>query len=243
MSLPRIFVSSPLKSGQKISLEAAASCHVLQALRLQVGSPLIIFNSVSGGEFQATVTAIDKRRATVTLGDFIERHNESLLQIHLGQGVSRGEKMDFTIQKAVELGVNAISPLFTEYCNVHLEGERLKRRLDHWQNVAISATEQSGRCYVPQILFQSNLAKWFGSQVLGLRLILDPRATTKFSDIKEEPSCVTILVGPEGGFSDKEVEDAKQNQFLPVSLGPRVLRTETAALAAISLIQSRWGDF
>ena len=153
--------------------------------------------------------------------------------------------MDFTIQKAVELGVNTITPLFTEHCNVQLKDERLKKRLQHWQSVAVSATEQSGRCYVPEILPAQVLTKWCASAVLAsdLRLILDPNATNKLGSIAVHPSSVTILAGPEGGLSNKEIELAKQNNFLPISLGPRILRTETTALAAISVLQAKWGDF
>ncbi|EKE01168.1 MAG: hypothetical protein ACD_21C00200G0001 [uncultured bacterium] len=201
----------------------------------------MVFND-SGGEFHSVIASIRKNLAIVTIGNFIERHNESPLQIHLGQGISRGEKMDFTIQKAVELGVNSITPLFTEHCNIKLKDERLENRMRHWQEVAISAAGQSGRCYVPKILPARSLEDWL-TTTSDLCLVLDPEASGKIAAIKEQPRCATILVGPEGGLSDKELVLAKKNKFAPIRLGPRILRTETAALTMISVLQSKWGDF
>lgn len=243
MSQPRIFVDSELKAKQNFVLNAKASRHVLQALRLRINDPLLVFNN-TGGEFLAVLTAIDKNNhAIITLGDIITRENESPLQIYLGQGISRGEKMDFTVQKAVELGVTTITPLFTDYCNVKLQGERLEKRLRHWQEVAVSAAEQSGRCRVPQILPAKNLDVWFHNvSGKGLCLLFDPKASNKISSIKENQNKVTILVGPEGGLSDQEIAFAQQSGFIAITLGPRILRTETAALAAISVLQAKWGD-
>ena len=241
MTLPRIFINSKLKPKQEITLDEDASNYILQSLRLKINDGLMIFND-SAGEFRAVLTAINKHRATIVVEEFIQRNNESPLQIHLGQGISRGEKMDFTIQKAVELGVNTITPLFTEHCGVKLESERLENRLRHWQGVAISAAGQSGRCYAPKILPAQILNNWLVTAT-GLCLVLDPYATNKFADIKEQPHCVTLLVGPEGGLNEKEIDSAKQKNFLPVKFGPRILRTETAALTAISILQSKWGDF
>jgi len=241
MATPRIFIATALKSKQEITLDISASNHLLQVLRLKVNDSLIVFDD-SQGEYMAIITAINKHRAVVLVEEFIQRDRESPLQIHLGQGISRGEKMDFTVQKAVELGVNTITPLFTEYCNVKLEGERLMNRMRHWQGVAISAAEQSGRCYIAKVLPAQTLEDWI-AKAAGLCLILDPCAANKFSTIKDRPSCVTLLVGPEGGLSDKEIIFAEQNKFLPTKLGPRILRTETAALAAISILQAKWGDF
>ena len=203
MTLSRIFVGAKLASKQEIILDTNVSNHLLQVLRLKVNDPLKIFND-SGGEFSAIITAINKHHATVIIKEFVQCNRESPLKIHLGQGISRGEKMDFTVQKAVELGINTITPLFTEYCNVKLKNERLDNRLRHWQKIAISAAEQSGRCYVPKILPVQTLENWLATTT-GLCLILDPHATNTFSDIKECPSSVTLLVGPEGGLSDKEI--------------------------------------
>lgn len=241
MPIPRIFVDAELESKQDIILGLNASNHLLQVLRLKIGDSLILFNN-SPVEFHAIITAINKNRAAITINEFIQCNRESPLQIHLGQGISRGEKMDFTVQKAVELGVNIITPLFTEHCNVKLKSERLENRMRHWQGVAISASEQSGRCFVPNILLPQNLEDWL-NKTAGLCLVLDPYASDKLNDIKEKPECVTLLVGSEGGLSSEEIILAKRKNFLPISLGPRILRTETAGLAAISVLQAKWGDF
>lgn len=240
MTIPRIFVSSQLSVKQKFALDAAASRHILQVLRLQINDPVLIFNN-NKGEFKSRLIGVNKKQAVVFLEEFIIRNNESPLSIHLGQGISRGEKMDFTIQKAVELGISTITPIFTAFCNVKLNDNRLEKRLHHWQKVAISASEQSGRCYIPQIFPSQTLTKWCKTQS-GLCLVLDPAATTKLSSITAKPNKITILVGPEGGLSDEEIAEAKQSQFMPITLGPRILRTETAALTAISILQAKWGD-
>lgn len=242
MSLPRIFIPAKLGVSQIVPLDLAASRHILQVLRLQLNDSLIVFNDTNG-DFLATITAIAPGKATITLAEFIHSSRESPLTIHLGQGISRGEKMDFTIQKAVELGVSTITPLFTEHCNVKLKAERLERRLQHWQKVAISASEQSGRCNLAQILPAQNLLSWWSLPKIGLCLLLDPNATIKISEIEERPDSITILVGPEGGWSDQELRLARQNSFLSIRLGPRILRTETTALAMISILQAKWGDF
>ncbi|MEI8054749.1 MAG: 16S rRNA (uracil(1498)-N(3))-methyltransferase [bacterium] len=243
MATPRIFISAKLESKREITLDVDASNHLLHVLRLKVNDSLMVFDD-SKGEYKAIIIAIKKDHAVIFVEDFIQCNRESPLQIHLGQGISRGEKMDFTVRKAVELGVNTITPLFTEYCNVKLEGERLMSRLRHWQGISISAAEQSGRCYIAKILLAQTLEDWVAkAATTGLSLILDPCASSKLSATKEHPNFVNLLVGPEGGLSDKEVVFAKQNKFLPTKLGPRVLRTETAALAAISVLQAKWGDF
>jgi 16S rRNA (uracil1498-N3)-methyltransferase len=242
MTIPRIFIASKLKSKQKIILDVSLSNYVLHVLRLKSNDPLVIFNGI-GGEFQAVLVTANKRQAVIVIESFVECDNESPLQIHLGQGISRGEKMDFTIQKAVELGVTAITPLFTEHCNVKLKDKRLENRMRHWQEVAVSAACQSGRCRVPEILPAKNIESWLAETSDDLCLVLDPCAANKLSDIPKQSSSATILIGPEGGLSEQELSLSRQNKFLPVKLGPRILRTETAALAVISVLQSKWGDF
>ncbi len=243
MSIPRIFLASELTCGEKIFLDDRSAKHVLQVLRLSVGSKLVIFNGQSGGEFCATITKVAHKTAEVILDRFVAKDVESSAIIHLGQGIAKGEKMDFTIQKAVELGVSSITPIFTQYCNVKLDPERSRKRLQHWQNIAISAAEQSGRCLVPKILSPKFLAEWLTENRYPLSLILHPEAKTKFSELTKSYSEITLLIGPEGGFSDDEIKLAKKSNFIAVNLGQRILRTETAALAAISAIQARWGDF
>jgi 16S rRNA (uracil1498-N3)-methyltransferase len=166
------------------------------------------------------------------------------LKIHLVQGISRGERMDFVIQKATELGVKRISPVFTEYGVVKLDEKRAQTRRDHWQSVATSACEQSGRVRPPLVDAPIALNAWFGAgaKESGTDLILQPGAPTPLASIEAPVTKVCLLVGPEGGFSNSEYDDARVAGFTAVSLGPRVLRTETAALAAIAVAQSVWGD-
>lgn len=243
MSLSRIFIDQKLSIKQHIILDSQISNYVIQVLRLELNDSLLVFDGHSHGEFRACLTTINKRNAVITIEEFIACNKESPLTINLFQGVSRGEKMDFTIQKTVELGVSTIAPVFTQYCNVKLAGERLVSKMQHWQAVAVSAAQQSGRCLVPKILPAQDLTTCF--DILpknNLYLILDPKADTRITQIPQKPDNVTILVGPEGGFSEQEITLAKQNNFIPISLGPRILRTETAALTAISILQAKWGD-
>lgn len=242
MALPRIFVYSKLTSKQEVILDAVASNHILQVLKLKVDDKLIVFDG-TGGEFSATIkTVVNKRQAIIVTETFIHCNNESPINIHIGQGISRGEKMDFTIQKTTELGVKTITPLFTERCNIKLKDHRLEKRLTHWQKVAISGSEQSGRCYVPDILHSQSLKDWL-TTTSGLCLVLDPHTSNKLTDFEKLPDSVTVLIGPEGGLSDNEIILAKQKNFQSVALGPRILRTETAALAIVSILQTKWGDF
>ena len=161
--------------------------------------------------------------------------------MHLGLGISRGDRMDFSVQKGVELGVNFITPLITERCQVLFKGEKKSQRLIHWQKIVQHATEQSGRTQLPELLEIDRLSAWVNQQQ-GLKVFLDPYADQCLSDL-ERPIQVTLLVGPEGGFSDAEREIAKSSGFIPVKMGARILRTETAALAALSAVQMLWGDF
>ena len=242
MHIPRIYFPEELSIGKKIIFNAEISRHLSLVLRVKIDDSIIIFNGF-GGEFKARIFSVIKQQVIAIIEKFVDKNTESPLEIHLLQGVSRGEKMDFTIQKAVELGVSSITPIFTQYCNVKLDPERSRKRLQHWQNIAISAAEQSGRCLVPKILSPKFLAEWLTENRYPLSLILHPEAKTKFSELTKSYSEITLLIGPEGGFSDDEIKLAKKSNFIAVNLGQRILRTETAALAAISAIQARWGDF
>lgn len=241
MRIPRIYFAGKLKPNSEVTLRIEPSNHILHVLRLKLGSPLILFDGTSG-EYNAQLFAIDKQHVIAKVEKFTDREVESPLKIFLGQSISRGEKMDYTIQKAVELGVYKITPLFTEYCNVKLSGERLQKRLQHWQSIAISACEQCGRNRVPSIDCVQDLPTWIQQNKSTVSLILYHRAGQTLTDLPQKISTVTILVGPEGGLSDHEIEFAQRYNFIPICFGPRILRTETAALTAISILQSRWGD-
>ncbi len=241
MRIPRIYYAGKLKPNSEVTLRFEPSNHILHVLRLKLGSPLILFDG-TGGEYNAQLFAIDKQHVIAKVEKFTGREIESPLKIHLGQGISRGEKMDYTIQKAVELGVSKITPLFTEYCNVKLSGERLQKRLQHWQSIAIGACEQCGRNRIPSIDYAQDLQTWIPRSKSDISLTLYHRANQTLADLPQRISTVTILIGPEGGLSDHEMEFAQRYNFIPVCFGPRILRTETAALTAISILQSKWGD-
>lgn len=243
MALTRLFIDSALRTGQKLTLDNEQANYLGRALRLRAGDSLTVFSAESG-DFAASIETIAKSSATITVGDSIGAVTESPLKVHLVQGVSRGDRMDFVVQKATELGVKRISPVLTEYGVVKLGGERAKKRRDHWQKVAISACEQSGRVRPPLVDIPVPLKTWFAEKTgeSDVDLVLKPGATTAMASLAAPATKVCLLIGPEGGFSDSEYDDAEFSGFLPVAVGPRILRTETAAIAAVAVAQSLWGD-
>ena len=242
MRIPRVFVPGPLTAATECALPETALRHVVRALRLQPGAELIVFDG-NGGEYRASLSRVERNGAWVRLNRFDEREAESPLQLTLVQGISRGERMDYAIQKAVELGVHAIVPVFTERSVVQLKGERADKRQAHWQAVAQSACEQCGRNRVPQLhapaAFSVWLNQWHGE---GPALALDPLAPQALADLPAPRQPVTVLVGPEGGLTDEELAQAGERGFQGVRLGPRILRTETAAAAILTAAQVLWGD-
>ena len=241
MRIPRIYLPQALNAGNDVELDANALRHVVQVLRLKATHPLILFNG-KGGEYAAELTRVEKRRATARIIEFQDINRESTLFTHLGLGISKGERMDFALQKAVELGVNEISPLFTEHCVVQLNDKRALKKQEHWQAVIISACEQSGRNILPVLNAPQNYTDWLNRSSDTTKLILDPAANTTLSTIKPDASGLSLAIGPEGGFSQTEIEQALENNFIGVTLGPRVLRTESAALASLTAVQALWGD-
>jgi 16S rRNA (uracil1498-N3)-methyltransferase len=241
MRIPRIYQSQPLNSGNTIELDNNALRHVVQVLRLKAGHPLILFNG-DGGEFEAQLVKVEKRQAIVQIGRFHDVSRESSLITHLGLGISKGERMDFALQKAVELGVSEITPLFTEHCVVQLTASRVVKKQEHWQAVMISACEQSGRNTIPVLNATATFTDWLSTIQTPTRLILDPQANTGLSTITLPKPEVVLTVGPEGGFSEAEIKQARRAEFIGVSLGPRVLRTESAAVASLTAVQCLWGD-
>lgn len=241
--MPRFHCPQRLGPGQTLDLPPEAAHHAARVLRLAVGDEVVLFNG-EGGEYPAVLTHIGKHNVTVKTGPWSERECESPLDVHLAQAVSAGDKMDFTLQKAVELGIRSIQPLLAERCVVKLTGERAEKRVQHWQGVVVSACEQSGRNRVPAVAPLKALPNWLGEpNEAGLRLLLSPFAERSLSELERPAGPVTLLIGPEGGFSENEVKMAASRGFTPVRLGARVLRTETAALAALAAMQARWGDF
>ncbi len=240
MQIPRIYDANQLIPGEVITLDRSSSQHLVKVLRLKPGAELIVFNG-DGSEYQALLIGVENKGAQVRVGQKKQPSVESPLKIHLGQGVSRGERMDYVVQKSVELGVYEITPLITSRCNVKLTGQRLEKRVDHWQKVAISACEQSGRCIVPTIHPSQSIGEWISNQT-GWRLVCDPGASQSLSQLKHQQSNVALLIGAEGGLTDDEMHCAKQAGFEACSLGPRILRTETASVVAMALLQGLYGD-
>lgn len=242
-SPPRVFLSQPFPEHRVCELPSEAAHHVVRVLRLAEGDALVVFDG-EGREAPATITRALKGAVTVSLGPSVEVSRESPLDISLAQGISSGERMDLTIQKAVELGVRAIQPLATERSIVRLEGERAARRVAHWQAIAVAACEQCGRNRVPAVRPVLRLDAWLAGLAPGRRhVMLDPLAGTGLAALGRPEAGMVLLAGPEGGLAPREREMALGAGCAPVRLGPRVLRTETAALAAIAAAQSLWGDF
>lgn len=230
-------------NGAELLLEGDRARYLGRVLRLRLGDQISVFNG-EGPEWLATIETMTKSTATLRIGDALDATTESPLKIHVVQGISRGERMDYVVQKATELGVKRITPVLTEYGVVKLDEQRAAKRRDHWQHVAVSACEQSGRTRIPLIDTPLPLRNWFGTKPdeVGSELILKPGAPLALAGVSSPTPKVCLLIGPEGGFSDVEYEDAAIAGFEAVSLGPRVLRTETAAAAALAVLQSRWGD-
>ena len=240
MRISRFFLPQTLSPGATVRLEDDSAHYLRTVLRLKKGAELVVFNG-EGGEYPASLAEASKEAVSVTLGEFNPREAESPLRTHLGLGISRGERMDLAIQKAVELGASAITPLFTERCVVQLDDARKDQRLRHWRGVAQSACEQCGRNRVAELFEPTRLEDWIPRQA-GLRLFLHPQEGKRLRELPPPQGPVCLLAGPEGGFADHERTAALDAGFIALRLGPRVLRTETAALAALAAIQTVWGD-
>lgn len=239
----RLHADLPLAAGADFVLPPEAAEHATRVLRLPVGAPLVLFNG-DGCDYAATITAIDKRAVRVQVTACEPVHNESPLPLLLAQGIARGDKMDLIVQKATELGVAGIVPLLTERSEVRLDAERSAKRLAHWQSVAISASEQSGRARVPRIAPIQPLAAWLGGLADDgrLRLALLPQAAKTIGELHFGAAGGVLVIGPEGGLGEADNRALAQHGFLGLRLGPRILRTETAGLAALSALQACHGD-
>jgi len=237
----RIYLDNPLASGELCTITNETAHHISRVLRMRTGQDLILFNG-KGGEFEGAIVNIDKRHVEIEVGDYIDINRESIIDITLVQGIPRGQRMDYTIQKAVELGANKIVPVLTEFGTVHLDSQRLKKRVDHWQKIIINTCEQCGRNLLPSILTIPTLEDWITQDKNELKLVLNPDSGVRLSELTVLDNGFTVLIGSEGGFSDRELELAQKNCFLAIKFGPRILRTETAAVAAITACQTLWGD-
>ena len=250
MRIPRFYFPGALALGARVNLPKDAAHHALRVLRMAEGDGVTLFNG-DGHVYRAKILRLDKQEAVVLIEQRTEVSHESPLSLTLLQGISSGERMDFTLQKSVELGIAAIQPIQAERSVVKLSGERKEKRLRHWQNIVIAACEQCGRNVVPEVRPVLGLMEWLGqvsgvggqASGEGLRIHLSPEAELGLRDLEKPTGPVLLAVGPEGGFSEQEHAALRQCGFVGVRLGPRVLRTETAALAALAALQSCWGDF
>ena len=243
--MTRLYFPGDIADHGECHVVAGQAHHVIHVLRLQAGAALTLFDG-RGAEYAALIKRIDKSGLTLTVAERREVSRESPLCVVLAQGISSGERMDYTVQKCVELGIHAIQPLVTQRSVVRLSSERADKRVAHWQTVAAAACEQCGRNLLPEILPVQPLMKWLGvaqSQPGGARYLLSPHSSTRLRDQTRPQHAVTLLAGPEGGWNPDETTAALGAGFTPLTLGPRVLRTETAAVAALAAMQAVWGDF
>lgn len=251
MSKTRIYQNTDFIVNNTVKLSDDAFGHIVRVLRLNEGDIVTLFNGrvhndTEALQYTAKLVDVKKKHASVEIISQEIVKNESPLNIHLGQGISRGDRMDFTLQKSVELGVNKITPLFTERCGVKLSSERLAKKREQWQKIVISACEQSGRCIVPVVAEPKLLQDWLSEQTTALKLNLHPKAEHSIMTLPMDKPAnelhIRLLIGSEGGLTDEEINQANQENFQDILLGPRVLRTETAALTAITALQCRFGD-
>lgn len=249
MRISRFYLpDTALIKGQTLSLNKVQAHYALTVLRLKDQRPVEIFDG-KGTQAQATLQVTSRRTANIFINQIETPVTESPLNTVLLQAISKGDRMDTTIQKTVELGIREIQPLFTQHCDIKLSDDKLTKRVQQWQDIAINACEQSGRNVVPKVLMPQNYQAWVeqhhNQSLKGL--VLDPYAKASLSEWIQSSSAdeapVHLLVGPEGGLAEAEVEQAKQLGFDAVRLGPRILRTETAGMTILSILQSQWGDF
>ena len=243
MSNNRIHVEGPIRPGTNYTIHGDQARYVSRVRRLRVGDELVLFDG-GGGEYPATITAFARDAVNVEIGEGVERSAESPLAITLLQGLARGDRMDYVIQKATELGVTRVIPVSTEFSVVKLDDKRATKRVSHWRSVAASACEQCGRNRLPAIDPPDKLLNVLGSfrADAATRLIFRPGASQSPRNIDIGDGRLVVLIGPEGGFSEQEIENAEAAGFQAVGFGPRVLRTETAAVAILAALQTLYGD-
>lgn len=241
MRIPRIYHPTEIEVNSVITLSEDAVNHVGRVLRMSAGDKLELFDGTNQ-TFNAQIVAISKKAIDVQIQSGTVSDKESPLNLHLGQVISRGEKMEFTVQKSIELGVNTITPLLSERCGVKLDAERMGKKIQQWQKIAIAACEQCGRNRIPVIRNVQSLESWCIEADEGLKLNLHPRARYSINTLPDTTANIRLLIGPEGGLSAQEIEMTARYGFTDILLGPRVLRTETAALTAITALQTRFGD-
>ena len=242
MREPRLYLAGVYATGDSLELPRDSAHYMTQVLRLEAGRQLRLFNGL-GLEFVATLQSIDRRQATVRVGASLPTLDESPLSIHLAQCVSKGERMDLVMQKCVELGVNRITPVLSSRSVVRMSDERWQKRWLHWQGIVVAACEQSGRSMLPHLDSPVSLDAWLAARPSSeTALVLDPAQGLRMRDLPSDIRELQLLVGPEGGLDELEIQQASQAGMRALSLGTRILRTETAAIAACAMAQAAWGD-
>lgn len=240
MRIPRIYLNQPLNTDKDVVLDADSAHYLASVLRMKPGMSLVAFDG-SGQEFHGTLQELNRKSGIVSFTEAVFPGTESPLQTILGIGISRGERMDYVVQKSTELGVSTIQPLFTEHCEVKLDDKRAAKRRERWQQVAISASEQSGRVIPPEVFAPVSLSQWVETVPSPQKFLLDQELSGSLEDLAD-PGGIALLIGPEGGLSENEKTLALSKGFLGLNLGARTLRTETAPVVALSLFQFLWGN-
>jgi len=241
MKISRIYTSQTIIDNKLLTLQGNSANYVYSALRKKSNDLLYVFNG-SGKVWQAQIIVSTKKHIEMMVGDSIESQLESPLTIDMGQCVSRGNRMDYAIQKMTELGVSIISPILSERCEIKISETASQQKLNHWNNIAISACEQSGRNTIPEISTITPLTEWVSCCQNTTRLVLQPSATAHLLNNISKPESISVLIGPEGGLSEKEIQQATNCNFIPIQIGTRILRTETAPIVILTLLQYLWGD-
>lgn len=240
MRTSRIYIDTALATGQTTTLGESTSHYLARVLRVQLDQPVTLFNG-DGYDYHAHISRASKKEVDVDIRERTPGVPDARVITHIGQVISKGDRMDYMVQKATELGVNIITPLTSQYCDVKLNQERQEKRVEHWQQIAIHASEQCGRATIPLIRPIQSIEEWLPERNESLRLALHPRGAQNLASFSA-PKDIALLIGPEGGLSDAEVDNAQHHHFASTLLGPRVLRTETAPVTALSVIQWLWGD-
>ncbi len=243
MRISRFYQETNIQVGDELDLSVVNHRHAVQVLRLKIGDSLILFNG-RGGEYEAKIIATDKRKSKVLIESYDRINRESTLEITLAIANIKSDKMDFAIQKAIELGVTTIQPMYTQRSVIRLKSNRIEKKMQHWQGVLVAACEQSGRTVIPKLNEPCGLEEVLGSCLQGVCIAMLPKASTKINDLKLENDNkkITLLIGPEGGFSPEEERMMIANSVQSVNFGKRILRAETAVVAGITACQLQWGD-
>ena len=235
----RVYSSRPITVEEQCDLDDRASRHLARVLRVKTGDRLSVFNG-DGNNYQGAIVSASKHQVSVLIDRIEPAETESSLNTCLALAVSKGDRFEWAIKKATELGVTSIVPILSQRVDVRLSPERWQKKQEHWQQIVISACEQSGRAVVPEIAVPTTLSQWLSNVEADCKLVLDPDATP--NALHDQPTSIALLIGPEGGLTPSELTLASETGFSAIRLGPRVLRTETAPLVALSVLGARWGD-